>query len=318
MSARNAIRSVLIAAAISAAWSPIASSGPWLPAPGEHYTDFRAGYFSAGDFHGSDGHRRYFARGGVQEQRSLLAYNELGWKKNASVILGIPAASVTRRSADGLLDRTSTGLSDLQLGLRIKMADGPTALALELSLLAPMGYDRRVLLSPAEIRRADTTVARGLTGVDSSNAVRQVAPPRLGAGQQEVSATIQWGAPLPRLNGFIQLAHGFRHRGREFGGQAVFSADLGFWLGPSVLAAGRYLGSIDVGHAPDRADEVEEHLAGPVLLYRVDDRLDVYFASLHTAAARNAVHADRFYVGMSFRQTALNRLQGYLGGTRRP
>ena len=42
------------------------------------------------------------------------------------------------------------------------------------------------------------------------------------------------------------------------------------------------------------------------------------FTSLHTAIARNALHADRFYVGVAFKKTELDRLQGYLGGTKQP
>jgi len=148
--------------------------------------------------------------------------------------------------------------------------------------------------------------------------VRQIAPPRLGAGQQELVAAIHWGMPIKRWNGFIQLSHGFRHRGKELAGQALLSADLGFWLRPTLLVAGRYLGAIDVGRGFTRADDVEEHLAGPVVIYRVDEHMDVFASSLHTAIARNALHADRFFVGVAFKQTGLNRLQGYLGGTRRP
>ena len=78
------------------------------------------------------------------------------------------------------------------------------------------------------------------------------------------------------------------------------------------------MGAIEVGHGKTPADEIEEHLAGPVLLFRLDEGMDVFYTSLHTAAARNAIHADRFYVGVSFRKTALGELQGYLGGPKAP
>ena len=85
-----------------------------------------------------------------------------------------------------------------------------------------------------------------------------------------------------------------------------------------MLIAGRYRGAIDVGRGATTADDVEEHLAGPVVLYRLDDGMDVFYSSLHTAIARNALHADRFYVGVAFKKTEFDRLQGYLGGTRKP
>ena len=32
----------------------------------------------------------------------------------------------------------------------------------------------------------------------------------------------------------------------------------------------------------------------------------------------SALHTDRFYVGVAFKKTGLDRLQGYLGGTKGP
>ena len=73
-----------------------------------------------------------------------------------------------------------------------------------------------------------------------------------------------------------------------------------------------------MGRGSTRADDVEEHLAGPVVIYRLDGGMDVFYTSLHTAIARNAIHADRYYVGIAFKKTELDRLHGYLGGTRLP
>jgi len=317
MRARNATWSFLAAAAVFSGSAP-AWGGPWLPAPGEYYSELQAGLFSADTYHDARSHRAVLALGGVEEARSLRSYNEIGWKKGASVILGIPAASVTRRSGRGEVSRTETGLADIQLGLRIRMAEGASAAALEFNYFAPAGYTRKYLLTSSQIAWADTTLCRGLDEADSANCVRQVAAPRLGSGQQELTAAIHWGMAIKGWNGFVQLSHGYRHRGKELAAQALLSADLGFWLRPSLLVAGRYLGAIDVGRGLTRADDVEEHLAGPVVLYRLDEHMDVFASSLHTAIARNALHADRFFVGVAFKQTGLSPLQGYLGGTRRP
>jgi hypothetical protein len=144
-----------------------------------------------------------------------------------------------------------------------------------------------------------------------------MAPPRLGSGEQELAAQINWGMPLKAWNGFLQVSNGYRYRG-QLAGQALFNADLGFWLGHSLLVAGRYRGSIDVGRGTTSADDVEEHLAGPVVIFRLDGGMDVFYTSLHTAIARNAFHTDRYYVGIAFKKTELDRLSGYLGGTREP
>jgi hypothetical protein len=201
--------------------------------------------------------------------------------------------------------------------MRIKMAEGRTAAALELTWYPPAGYNRKYLLSADTVAFADAGECAGLTGADSINCVRQMAPPRLGSGEQELSAAIHWGTGIPKFNGFVQVSQGYRYRG-QLAGQALLTADLGFWVGHSLLLAGRYRGAIDVGRGDTRADDVEEHLAGPVVIYRLDDGMDVFFSSMHTAIARNALHADRFYVGVAFKKTDLDRLQGYLGGTKQP
>jgi hypothetical protein len=314
MRARNAAWCVLAA---FCCWAGPARGGPWLPPPGNYHTDFTGGFFSADTYHDASGGRVPLAFGGVEERRSLLTYNEFGWKKSASLILGLPIESVTRRSAGGEVNRTDTGISDLQLGMRIKMAEGRTAAALELTWYPPAGYNRKYLLSADTVAFADAGECAGLTGADSINCVRQMAPPRLGSGEQELSAAIHWGTEIRRFNGFLQVSQGYRYRG-QLAGQALLTADVGFWVGHSLLLAGRYRGAIDVGRGDTRADDVEEHLAGPVVIYRLDDGMDVFFSSLHTAIARNALHADRFYVGVAFKKTDLDRLQGYLGGTKQP
>jgi len=70
------------------------------------------------------------------------------------------------------------------------------------------------------------------------------------------------------------------------------------------------------GDNPTRDSDL--HRVGPLVLYRVDDRMDMFVATLHTASATNAIHTDAIYVGMSFKQTKLDRLQGFLGTMKQP
>jgi hypothetical protein len=318
MSARHALPTVLIAAAAAVSSAPAAHCGPWLPAPGHYYSEVRGDYLSASDFNDRLGKERPLAGGGLAQRRALVSYSEFGWKKRIAVILGIPATSVTRRTADGRLNSTSTGLGDLQIGMRFKLSEGPAALAFQVDWGAPAGYDHNVRLTSAEIARLDATTARGLTDGDSAAAVRQQAPASLGLGQQQVTAVALWGTGIEKLNGFLELSHGYRYLGPRNAGQALFGANLGFWVRPKVLLAGRYLGALAVGKGETRADEIEEHLAGPVVVYRIDENMDVFAGTMHPTTARNALRADRYYVGVALKQTGLTRLQGFLGGTRRP
>src|SRR5262249_49743184 len=66
------------------------------------------------------------------------------------------------------------------------------------------------------------------------------------------------------------------------------SADVGFWASPSILVGGSYQGYVTLASGA-LAQDVNLHMAGPVVLYRVDDRLDVYAGSWFTTAGRNTL-----------------------------
>ena len=62
--------------------------------------------------------------------------------------------------------------------------------------------------------------------------------------------------------------------------------------------------------------EVKRLLAGPRVTYRVDERMDVFAGSWHTAGGRNVLHYDLYYCGIAWKNTSLDRLAGALGGTK--
>jgi hypothetical protein len=284
MNPHRACVPMLMACLASGILPGVASAGAWLLAPGEYYSEFRGSFRSASTFHDNGGERQAFPGGGLREERELVSYNELGWKKSATFILAIPALSRTVR-----FDRSSftqTGLADINLGLRLKLIGGATAVAVQADWTAPLGYDRDAF-------------------------------PALGSGQQDATGRLLFGTALLG-RGFIDVASGYRYRFESPLDELLISGDLGVWIGPSFLAAGHYAYTKSVGTATVPEQEIETHLAGPQLTYRVDDRLDVFAGSTHTASARNALHADRYYVGVALKRTALGPLQGFLGGKRRP
>jgi len=298
MIARSAVCSLLFAAVLLA--PALALADPWLPEPGDRYYEMRASVFSADSYYDLTGARNPLFSGGLHEERGFVSYNEFGWKKNASVFLEIPALSVTRRiGAPGGFNSTETGFGDMRFGIRRRLASNA---ALEVQWLAPMGYDRAL-------------------------------NPHLGEGRQSFVGSLELGAALG-ARGFVELSGGYRYYKDKDAptDQTLAGATLGFWLGQKLLVAGRYRGSF--GAKPGKDDryvsiagdgipgttnaQITTHLSGPMLVYRVDDHLDLIGGSLHTASAKNALHVDQFYVGVAVKQTRLNRLQGFLGGTRRP
>src|SRR6185369_13200531 len=184
---------------------------------------------------------------------------------------------------------------------------------IELDWKMPLGYERDRFLS-----HADSVAAGDHNGDGDSldaNAARALGSPVLGDGQQDVTVSLALGTAVAR--GFAEAAGGYKYRFEEPTDQIVLSADLGLWLTRSLLLAGRYRGEMAAeGERP--TDEPSQHLVGPLLVYRLENHMDLFAGSLHTVSAKNALHTDEIQVGFAFRQTKLNRLQGFLGGSAAP
>jgi hypothetical protein len=301
----------LFLAAISAVASPLAPlglgsdahAGPWIPAPGEYYSEI-SGYRGVADtYYDSEGARFAMPSGGVFERRSLSAYTEFGWKQRLTFIVAAPVVSQTHRIDD--IHRTQTGFGDALVGFRFALARGARALAVEVELQAPLGY------------QADDRHQLGASP-DSQLAHQLVDVPSPGSGRQEATAWLLAGSRTPFVTGFAQAGAGYRYRERELADQIALSADVGVWVSNSWLIAGRYSGALSNGTGDTLLDEQSEHVVGPEVRVRVDDRLDVFFGSRHVASGKNVTHSDGYYMGFAFKQTRLDRLQGFLGGTRRP
>ena len=304
----------LLCAALLAALTPLAASaGAWPLSPGQWSSELSGARFSSDDYHDLQGTRTTMARGGLLESRSLQWSNELGWKKNVSFAFTLPFDGVTRRLGNGS-GATETGFGDLYAGFRWRLAGASSSVvSLQADWKAPLGYSRLVGLTPAEIAALDATSLRGLSAGDSANYVRQAGRPRLGDGEQSFQGMLVAGFPMPGLHAFLELGGGYRYYMQHVANQALVSANFGIWLGPSLLATGRYRGEIAMGTGDTKADEVDRHLAGPEIRYRVDDGIDVFFGSWHTPKATSALHVDQFYAGITFKNTKLGRYQGTLG-----
>jgi hypothetical protein len=293
MSVRAALPVCLTTIALLGACS-LASAGPWNPGRGEFSSEVRGSLFATDDFLNENGDRN--SLDGRFEQRAVQWRSEIGWKKTTAFLLTLPLESVTVRSADNSFSRNNTGLSDIRVGFRRAIFVGATALAVEADWQAPLGYNRHLF-------------------------------PGLGDGLQRLGAAVHFGGPVAG-RGFYQLSGGGDRRflsltnksgstaeGVEtWANEATATADLALWLTRSVLVGGRYEGSFTLSHG-DRLEDSDQQLVGPIVVYRVDDHLDVVGGSWHTATGQNVLHVNQYYVAVSFKNTRLNRLQGFLGGT---
>ena len=324
MSARAASSALILTLLIAPGCFRPAQAGPWLPAPGEYYTELRGAMFSADTYRNDAGHR--IDLGGKWEERSLSSMVELGWKKRLSVVIGAPFVSVTRRDAVG--SATSTGLEDFLLGFRYGIRQGPTALAAEFDWQAPMGYSRKSSLLADSLRgdglqqlslsllAGGPVLERGFVQVGTGVGYRYLS---IAPGSTDTTIIDKITDSPPRTWSHKEALpdefqpFGVTHWSCDFRA----SADAGFWLTPSILVGGRWNGAVNLGHG-DFMPAQNIQLAGPVVLWRVDDRLDLQVGSWSTAMAKNSLHYDQVYVTLAFKQTRLNRLQGFLGGTKAP
>lgn len=320
---RSVVRVLLLAAVLAAPGAKSARAGAWVPAPGEYAVSITGSRYSSDDIRNVDEERTMLFGSGLNEQRTATASLEIGWKKQTSFWFDLPFVSETRRLGDGNAWPTETGFGDLALGFRRRISQGTTSTwAVEAGWKAPLGYASDPRVSPAGLAYLGSQVPPGLSREDSlakiEELAREAGHPTFGQGQQDLQAMLLYGQSLTGLQGFVELGAGYRYRFEDPADQILLEGDAGFWLGHSFLIAGHYSGAIAAGDGTTAYDAYTEHQVGPELRFRVDDRCDVYAGSMHTPAGKNVLQRDTFYVGIAFRQTRLNRLQGFLGGARQP
>ena len=300
-----------------------ALAGPWSLKPGEYATDVSGSWYSAYHYGDENGDQRRLYGGGEYEQRTASWLTEMGWKKSMSVVFGLPFTSITRAPGDAVPLRTTTVLGDGLFGLKWKLANGARAAAIEVDASFPMGYQKDLTLT-----HADSVAATRPDGTFDWNVARQISPPVAGDGATTVTGTLQLGTALGK-SAFLSGFGGLEYHGSYYDVRYRFGADLAFWFRDHWLIGGRYRSAITTGFAEARGEalflgernptyDTSFHEAGPVITYRVDDHLDVFASTMHTMTIKNGYHTDEVRFGFTFKQTKLNRLQGYLGSTRHP
>jgi len=300
--ARIALPSLMLAAFATLAGP--AHAGPWGLAHNDWYSNLEGNAFSAHTSLLSDGTRA--DTGLVIEQRALVSTTEVGWKHRITVLFSLPAMSVTRRGPG--LQGTATGFQDVQLGARWNLINGPTAAAIEIDWSAPAGYNRSLdslgyhLGDGLQELAGGITLGTGVFGRGFVEGSFGYGRRYLGIGERDKGPVV---AGDPHIAKYLWADH------------LVASGDLALWMTPSLLVGGRYKGVISLSSGA-MLPETNAHLAGGIVLYRVDERLDVFAGSWSTVSGKNALHIDQGYVGMAFHKTTLHRLQGFLGSKPSP
>lgn len=304
MTARAAMGALILSALGLPILAAPSSAGPWTLPKGEYFSETSAGLYSTTSYRGREGSR--LDLGFRFESRDFRWASELGWKKNRSFLLEMRGRSVSAVAGNSPFSQTQTGLTQVGVGFHQALMRGPRALSVEALWLAPLGYDR-------DLSRW------------------------LGDGRHQLMASLAAGSPIGH-RAFAQGSVGANYRFLKFGqadsafsvegpnrSSAVFvtySADAAFWLTPRLLLGGSAAGqsaswtSLPAPFETQDEAEATRLLVGPVVVLRVDDRLDVKAGTLSTASGKNLYHFNQFWIALAFKQTQLNRLQGFLGSTR--
>lgn len=301
MNARAASCVLLLAALGLPMFAAPSVAGPWSLAKGEYASELGASVYSSVSFQTPEGDR--FPLGYRFESRDFRSTNQFGWKKSTNFILEMKGRSLSFADGSSRFTGNQTGLSELTLGFHRNLMNGRQGAALEVLWTAPLGYDREL----------------------SS----------LGDGRQRLAANLAVGTALAQ-RGFAQASVGYFFRYQSFTKAdslamlmntdrssahfVTLSADAGAWIRPRVMLGASYAGqSVISSTLPEPLDkdwelDASRHLVGPFVLLRVDDRLDMKAGTLSVASGKSTLHFDQFWIALAFKQTKLNRLQGFLGG----
>lgn len=207
----NAIKCV-IAAGILAPTPAIA--GPWTLEAGKTYNKPAINFFSGDSLFGTEqeGFENF-------EDLNFTFYNETGITDNLSFIASIPVKDISRtdRNAAGVSVTNSTsGVGDIDVGLRYNLSKGPFVVAVQGLFKAPYAYD------------SDDSLP-------------------LGNGQEDFEARFQLGRGFGKAGYFVAEA-GYRYRTGAPSDEFRYLLEYGIDVGKSVYLRTKLDGILSINN----------------------------------------------------------------------
>ncbi len=216
---------------------------------------------------------------------SVYSYLEYGLSDNMTVLASLPVKRITFDCAVEDCRKSSSGVADLQFGLRYRLAAQPWVVSIESTLKLATGYE--------------TSLGDEL----------ESAPP-LGDGQTDYDLRILAGKSLFNHSGYLNLEAGYRARSKAPVDEIPFSVELGVNLTKEYLLIGKIHGVRSISE--DQAQRnfrivdgrivnfvgtgaVEDFMKAQLqFIYRLSPNVNLAFEFDQVLTGRNTSHATTF------------------------
>lgn len=200
---------------VAGAFAPVpAIAGPWTLEGGETYNKPAVNYFSGDSLFGTD-------QPELEEFEDLnfTYYNETGITNNLSLIVSVPIKEIRRRDRDAagnVTTQETSGVGDIDIGLRYSLSKGPLVVAVQGLFKAPYAY--------------------------SDND-----PLPLGNGQEDFEGRIQLGHSLGKA-GYVVAEAGYRYRVGAPSDEFRYLVEYGVDVSNSVYVRTKLDGLLSIGN----------------------------------------------------------------------
>jgi len=206
-----AVKSLIVAGA----FAPVSAiAGPWTLPAGDTYNKPAINYFSGDSVFGTDQPElEQF------EDFNFTFYNETGITDDLSFIVSVPIKEISRSDRDGagrVTTSSTSGVGDIEVGLRYNLSKGPVVVAVQGLFKAPYAYEAND-------------------------------PLPLGNGQEDFEGRIQLGHSLGKAGYFVAEA-GYRFRVGAPSDEFRYLVEYGVDLSPSVYVRSKLDGLLSIGN----------------------------------------------------------------------
>jgi hypothetical protein len=200
---------------VAGAFAPVSAiAGPWTLPAGDTYNKPAFNYFSGDSVFGTDQPElEQF------EDFNFTFYNETGITDDLSFIASVPIKEISRSDRDaagGVTTSRTSGVGDIDIGLRYNVSKGPVVVGVQGLFKAPYAYEAND-------------------------------PLPLGNGQEDFEGRIQLGHSLGKA-GYVVAEAGYRFRVGAPSDEFRYLLEYGVDLSPSVYVRSKLDGLLSIGN----------------------------------------------------------------------